>query len=478
MSIDRDDRTRRGGDAAGRLTEQGVEGVALTFVDTAGITRVKAVPLERLGRAAGWGVGMSPVFDTFVSDDSITEHGRARQPRRRPAAAPGSGPAHRAVRAARLGLGAGRPLHPGRRAVRRLPAAVRPADGASARPTRGSPPGWRSRSSGPCRRGEATEEFTAACTGPAYGMTRLVELSDYAARPAGRVARAGRAGRAGAPRVLRRAVRGVGRAARPGRRRRPQRAGPADRSARCRRRHGLRVSFAPSVIAGHVGNGGHVHLSAEPRRREPVRRRRRPVRHDRAGRGRSPPACSPSCPRCWRSARPRWRATCGWCRRTGPACTPAGATRPARRRCGSSPAAPASEARVGEPRGQVVDLAANPYLLVGCAAGRRSRRASRPARPCRSPSGRPGPARRRRARARGHRTGCPRLSDAATDAFESSTVLREALGDVLADAVVAVRRGESRPGSPTRTPDEIAPRYAGSTEPNREDCDGVTTTRP
>ena len=27
-------------------------------------------------------------------------------------------------------------------------------------------------------------------------------------------------------------------------------------------RHGLRVSFAPAVLAGGVGNGGHLHLSA------------------------------------------------------------------------------------------------------------------------------------------------------------------------------------------------------------------------
>jgi len=26
--------------------------------------------------------------------------------------------------------------------------------------------------------------------------------------------------------------------------------------------HGIRPSFAPSVVAGTVGNGGHVHLSA------------------------------------------------------------------------------------------------------------------------------------------------------------------------------------------------------------------------
>src|SRR5262245_54348717 len=46
--------------------------VALCWVDNTGITRVKTVPLSRFERAAGWGIGMSPVFDVFVVDDSIT----------------------------------------------------------------------------------------------------------------------------------------------------------------------------------------------------------------------------------------------------------------------------------------------------------------------------------------------------------------------------------------------------------------------
>ena len=54
------------------LIEDGVEGVALSYVDNAGITRVKSVPVEKLPHAAGWGVGMSPVFDVFCVDDSIT----------------------------------------------------------------------------------------------------------------------------------------------------------------------------------------------------------------------------------------------------------------------------------------------------------------------------------------------------------------------------------------------------------------------
>jgi hypothetical protein len=48
-----------------------VHGVVLAYVDTAGIGRVKAVPTARLAAAAAWGVGMSPVFDTFLANDSI-----------------------------------------------------------------------------------------------------------------------------------------------------------------------------------------------------------------------------------------------------------------------------------------------------------------------------------------------------------------------------------------------------------------------
>ncbi|MEU2177904.1 glutamine synthetase family protein [Nocardia sp. NPDC019219] len=43
--------------------------VALSFVDNAGITRVKAVPKQRLGSAARYGVGVSPCFETFAFDD-------------------------------------------------------------------------------------------------------------------------------------------------------------------------------------------------------------------------------------------------------------------------------------------------------------------------------------------------------------------------------------------------------------------------
>jgi glutamine synthetase len=52
-----------------RLRAQDVEVVALTFVDNAGITRVKAVPLPKLAAVARTGVGASPCFETFCFDD-------------------------------------------------------------------------------------------------------------------------------------------------------------------------------------------------------------------------------------------------------------------------------------------------------------------------------------------------------------------------------------------------------------------------
>jgi glutamine synthetase len=67
-----DERTARAEQIAGKLRENGVRGVVLSFVDTAGITRIKTVPVARLARAARWGVGMSAVFDVFLSNDMIT----------------------------------------------------------------------------------------------------------------------------------------------------------------------------------------------------------------------------------------------------------------------------------------------------------------------------------------------------------------------------------------------------------------------
>lgn len=56
---------------SGELSGAGVHGIVLSYVDTAGVGRVKTVPTAGLASAAAWGVGMSPVFDTFLANDHI-----------------------------------------------------------------------------------------------------------------------------------------------------------------------------------------------------------------------------------------------------------------------------------------------------------------------------------------------------------------------------------------------------------------------
>jgi glutamine synthetase len=70
--VNRERRLDRASVLSDHLAGLGVRAVALTWVDNAGVTRVKAVPLSRFAHAAAWGVGMSPVFDVFLVDDSIT----------------------------------------------------------------------------------------------------------------------------------------------------------------------------------------------------------------------------------------------------------------------------------------------------------------------------------------------------------------------------------------------------------------------
>ena len=240
------------------LAEDGVDGVALSYVDNAGVARVKAVPVAGLPHAAGWGVGMSPVFDVFCVDDSITS-GRI-------AGGPGGDlrlypDLDRLVCLAAQPGWAWAPVdrytqdgdeHPGcqRRFARRA-AAEAADDGLDVR--MGFEVEWVVGT-------DVGREFRPACRGPAYGMTRMVELSDYchdlltalaaesvevlqlhpeyaagqfelSARPLDPV------GAADQVLLVRETVRAVS------------------------RRHGLEASFAPAVVAGSVGNGQHLHLS-------------------------------------------------------------------------------------------------------------------------------------------------------------------------------------------------------------------------
>ena len=54
------------------LAEQGIRAVALSQVENSGVTRVKTVPVSVFERAVKYGIGMSPVFEVFMVNDSIT----------------------------------------------------------------------------------------------------------------------------------------------------------------------------------------------------------------------------------------------------------------------------------------------------------------------------------------------------------------------------------------------------------------------
>ena len=232
--------------------------VATTFVDNAGITRVKSVPLKRLPELAAWGVGASTSFDFFRFDDWL--------------AAPPDGTAPvgdlRVIpdlrRLVRLAAQPGWAWAPGDRyrqdgkphercsrlLLQRL---VNDAAGAGLAIKAAIEIEW------VVSAGDG-EDFVSAAVGPAYGMSRLVGVSDYVRDvidalseerirvdqfhpeyAAGQlelsVAAESPVDAADTEVLVRSTIRAVG------------------------RRYNYRTSFSPKVEAEGVGNGGHVHLS-------------------------------------------------------------------------------------------------------------------------------------------------------------------------------------------------------------------------
>jgi glutamine synthetase len=224
--------------------------------------------------------------------------------------------------------------------------------------------------------------------------------------------------------------------------------GAADRSVLVRQtiravsaEHGLRASFAPAVIAGHVGNGGHLHVSVS--RGGANLFAGGDLRFGMTAEGAAfaagvlaeLPALlaigAPSVASYLRLVPSHWAgAYACWGRETREAAL--------RFVTGSV----GSETQAANLEVKSFDLAANPYLMVGSvlAAGMAGieARATLPEPVQGDPGLLPDDERERQGIAR-----LPESLDQAVDAFTSSTVLREALGDVLADAVVAVRRAES-----------------------------------
>ena len=106
-----------------------------------------------------------------------------------------------------------------------------------------------------------TDDFVPAVSGSAYGAARVIELSDYLADLLSGLAAAGVEVEQVHPEYATGQFEVSVAPESP--------IGAADTSVLVRHfirataaRHGLRVSFAPKVLAGDAGNGGHLHLSA------------------------------------------------------------------------------------------------------------------------------------------------------------------------------------------------------------------------
>ncbi|MET9734079.1 glutamine synthetase family protein [Streptomyces sp. NPDC006458] len=425
---------------AGELAGRGVHGIVLSYVDTAGVGRVKTVPTGRLADAAAWGVGMSPVFDTFLADDTIVTSGELGSPdgdlRLYPdldgltvlAGQPGWAwaPVDRITQD-------GHP-HPGcsRTFLRHLL-----TDAAS-----GLGLGFRAAVEIEWAVGLGSApagEFAPAATGPAYGATRQVELSDFGADLLAACAAQGvdvdqfhPEYAAGQFEISAGALDPVA---------------AADRSVLVRhtiravaRRHGLRVSFSPAVNAVGVGNGGHLHLSLWRDGRNlhtgGARRHGMTAEAEAFAAGvlaRLPGLTAVTAPSPASYLRLRPSQWAGVFTAWGPE------TRECALRLITGTAGPRDRAANLEVK--PVDLAANPYLALGAviAAGLDGvrREAVLPG----ETTGDPARLTPEEAAAREVRRLPTSLAE-AVEAFRADDVLRDALGALLTDAVIAVREGE------------------------------------
>ncbi|MGP3952421.1 glutamine synthetase [Streptomyces sp. 7N604] len=435
-AADRERARERARQEAGELSAEGVRRIALTWVDNAGITRTKALPTARLAQAARWGIGMSPVFDVYLVDDSATTS--------RHIGGPG-GDLRLFPDLDRLTPLAGQPgwawapvdrydqqgvPHPGcQRLFARRMAGLASARGLELR--MGFETEWVI-ALGETAGAGAGAELRYPTGGPAYGMTRIVELSEYVggvldALVAQRievmqihpeyapgqfevsVVPADPVGAADLAVLVRETVRAVS------------------------VRHGLAASFAPAVEPGMVGNGGHLHLSLWQEGRNLCRGGEGPygmtpvAEAFLAGVLRELPALlavgAPSPASYLRLEPSRWAGVFQ--------CWGLENREAAIRFITGAPDDPGgANAEV-----KCFDAAANPYLVTGAviAAGLAGLEAGLSLPP--PVAGDPAH--------EGREARLPTSLPEALRHFEGSAVLREALGDPLFEAVAAVRRAEA-----------------------------------
>lgn len=243
-------------DRAAALADAGVRLLLGTFVDNAGITRVKTVPIGRVPSAARSGVGLSPAFAVMCLDDHVTATDEFGGPVGDLRLLPDLAAA--AVLDAGRGV-AWAPLDQYDQELARFPLCQRDVLRRQERSAK-----------------EADLAFLAAFeieftllsaagqpvhTGPGYGLGPLLDLEEFALDLLSALETAGVEVETLHPEY------GPGQVEISLAPRTPVRA--VDQYVLARlvigrtaRRHGLAASFAPVTIEGEIGNGSHVHFSA------------------------------------------------------------------------------------------------------------------------------------------------------------------------------------------------------------------------
>ncbi|CRK56575.1 Glutamine synthetase, putative [Alloactinosynnema sp. L-07] len=420
--------------AVQRLRDSGVDMVEVSFVDNAGVVRVKAVPLDRLPAVASTGVGASPCFETFGADD-IGDAGRylggpdgdlrlVPDVRRLVglAAMPGWAwaPADKFTQDGARFVACQRAF-----AARQVDAAQR----LGLRLVMAIEHEW--------ILGADSDEFVPALHGPAYGQVRLEQVAGYAREVVAALRAQGLTVEQFHPEyataqlelsvapndpvaaaddalLVRHTIRSVSHS------------------------HGKRASFAPSVDGVGVGSGAHLHFSVHDADGPAFHGGDGPLGLRTSGEAflagvlRELPALvaiGAGHPASFLRLRPsRWAGAwqC-WGHETREA-----ALRMITGVIGTEPRSANAELKC-------VDASANPYLLVGAviAAGLAGVDADLrlPAPITGDPATLPEPDRV---------PPLPAAAAEAADALESSTVLAAALGPELHDAIITVRRGEHR----------------------------------
>lgn len=432
------DRVAEANERAAALHEQGVVAVALTYVDNGGITRVKTIPVGRLGSAVSSGIGMSPCFDLYYGPDLYADSRLAGGPDGDLRLFPSLDAL--AVLAAQPGWAwapvdryeqDGTPYGSCQRTFTRRVQAAAAARGLELTAAfeiefvLGLP--------------EVDGAFVPAAEGPAYSMIRVVERSDFCRDLMTALAAegipveqlhpeyaAGQYELSVAPLDL---------------------VGAADRNVLARQtirgvaqQHGLRVSFSPKVEPDGLGNGCHIHVGV-----------RRDGRNLLAGgdgpHGLTPPGASfmagvlaelpalvaignPSPISYARLIPSHWAgAYACWGRET----------REAAMRFVTG--IRGTEERAANFEVKSFDASANPYLVAGAVAAAGLAGVDRNAKLGPEITGDPGTWSDAERQARGVRRLPESLHDAVA-ALEASPVVLDALGERLADTFVAVRRAE------------------------------------